>query len=312
MADTVRVFVSYSHADAQYLGKDSLMGFLRGLENENVTFWMDREIQAGELWDDVIKANIQAADIALVLVSQSFLDSYYCQKVETQSFLTQKKHLFPIILSPCEWKRHDWLSSRQFLPGGDETLLEHYTEPGPRLRLFLKIREQIRHRAELIRQAAKERETSLLPAQQALLGIVCAEEPPTDLNLLPNTLAEILRQAPRNLTEYRLGRIADWSQPRYALDKRFIQLTLLLDKGEDTQGPRWESSRQFQDLREVLQETLDTPALVLLGPPGSGKSTLLRRLEWDLAVDALRDPMAEQARLSFFVAIEPVPAGPSW
>jgi len=93
----------------------------------------------------------------------------------------------------------------------------------------------------------------------------------------------------------RLNRIADWSQPRYALDKRFVQLTLLVDKGEDAQGPRWESSRQFQDLREVLQETLDTPALVLLGPPGSGKSTLLRRLEWDLAVDALRDPAAEPA-----------------
>jgi ABC-type cobalamin/Fe3+-siderophores transport system ATPase subunit len=29
------------------------------------------------------------------------------------------------------------------------------------------------------------------------------------------------------------------------------------------------------------------PALVLLGPPGCGKSTLLRRLELDLAVDAL-------------------------
>ena len=138
---------------------------------------------------------------------------------------------------------------------------------------------------------------------QALQDIVCAAEPPTDLNLLPDTLAEILRHTPRNLTEYRLNRIADWSQPRYELDKRFVQLTLLLDKGEDAQGPRWESSRQFQDLREVLQETLDTPALVLLGPPGSGKSTLLRRLEWDLAVDALRDPTAEQARLSFFVPL---------
>jgi len=78
---------------------------------------------------------------------------------------------------------------------------------------------------------------------------------------------------------------------------------LLLDKGEDAQGPRWESSQQFQDLRDVLQKTLDTPTLVLLGPPGSGKSTLLRRLEWDLAVDALRDSTAEQGRLSFFVPL---------
>jgi formylglycine-generating enzyme required for sulfatase activity len=303
MTDTVRVFVSYSHEDARYLEKRSLLGSLRGLEKENITFWTDREIKVGELWDDVIKSQIQEADIALVLVSQSFLDSDYCQNVEIQHFLAQKKHLFPIILSPCEWKRHDWLSSRQFLPGGDKNIEKHYTKPGDRKGLFLEIREQLRYRVEKIRQAAKDQETPLPPALQALQNIVCAADRPADLNLLPATLEEIQRHKPRNLAEYRLNRIADWSQPRYELDKRFVQLTLLLDKGEDTQGPRWESSRQFQDLREVLQETLDTPALVLLGPPGSGKSTLLRRLEWDLAVDALQDPTAEQARLSFFVPL---------
>ena len=40
MADTVRVFVSYSHADARYLGKNSLLGYLRGLEKDNVEFWV--------------------------------------------------------------------------------------------------------------------------------------------------------------------------------------------------------------------------------------------------------------------------------
>ncbi len=303
MTTTVRVFVSYSHADVRYLGKDSLLGFLRGLEQEDVTFWTDKEIQAGEFWDDVIKAEIQQADIALALVSQAFLNSPYCKNVEIQSFLVQQKHLFPIILSPCEWQRHEWLSKRQFLPGGDETIEEHYTDDGTRKGLFLTIHEQLRHRVELIRQAAQDRATPLPPALQALRDIVCSADHPADLNLLPDTLAEIRRHASRNLTEYRLNRIADWSQPRYELDKRFVQLTLLLDKGEDTQGPRWESSRQFQDLRDVLQETLESPALVLLGPPGSGKSTLLRRLEWDLAVDALRDPTAEQTRLSFFVPL---------
>ena len=49
-------------------------------------------------------------------------------------------------------RRHRWLSERQFLPGGNETLEEHYTEPGRRKALFLKIREALRKRAELIRQ----------------------------------------------------------------------------------------------------------------------------------------------------------------
>src|SRR5512135_2192265 len=124
MADTVRVFVSYSHTDARYLEKNSLLGFLRGLEKEDIEFWTDLEIKPGELWDDVIKAKIQQADIALVLVSQAFLNSDYCQNVEIQHFLAQKTHLFPIILSPCEWKRYEWLHSRQFLPSGDKTIEE--------------------------------------------------------------------------------------------------------------------------------------------------------------------------------------------
>ncbi len=153
MPETVTVFVSYSHNDAAYLGDDSLLGYLKGLAQENVALWTDRSIRVGDSWDEVIKANIQEADIALVLVSQSFLDSQYCQNVEIKGFLAHKSHLFPIILSACEWQRHEWLRSRQFLPGGDETIEEHYTDPGRRKRLWLEIRQQLRERVELIRRS---------------------------------------------------------------------------------------------------------------------------------------------------------------
>ena len=167
MNDTVKIFVSYSHQDAEYLKDDSLLGFLKGLEKDNVEFWDDRRIRPGELWDAVIKANLQEARIALVLVSQAFLDSPYCQNVEIEHCLARQTHLFPIILSPCEWRRHDWLSSRQFLPGGAQTVEEHYTEPGRRKRLFLDIREQLRERVELVR-----RTPALPPPLKSLPGPV--------------------------------------------------------------------------------------------------------------------------------------------
>ncbi len=123
------------------------------------------------------------------------------------------------------------------------------------------------------------------------------------LQLTEKTLQEILRHPPCTLEEYRLARIAEWSQPRHALDKRFTRLTLLLDQGPDTHGPRWQAQqKRFNDLRAVLTE-LSEPALVLLGPPGCGKSTLLRRLELDLAVDALHAGEAEPGCLSFFVPL---------
>ena len=152
MTDAVKVFVSYSHQDAEYLKYDSLLGFLKGLEKDGVEFWDDRRIRPGELWDEVIKTNLEEARIALVLVSQFFLDSAYCQNVEIEHCLARKTHLFPIILSPCDWQRHDWLSRRQFLPGSNQTVEEHYTEPGPRKRLFLEIREGLRERVELVRK----------------------------------------------------------------------------------------------------------------------------------------------------------------
>src|SRR5690606_31072977 len=90
---------------------------------------------------------------------------------------------------------------------------------------------------------------------------------------------------PSDLTEYQLGRIAEWSLPRYALDNRFVNLTLLVDKGE-SDPQRWQRSEslRFNDLRDVLAK-VDDPVFVLLGAPGSGKSTLLRRLQLDHSID---------------------------
>lgn len=170
MSDPIKVFVSYSHQDAEYLARDSLLGFLKGLEKTNVEFWTDQQIRPGELWDEVIKANLQDAQIALVLVSQAFLDSAYCQDVEIEHLLAGKKHLIPVILSPCDWKRHPWLRERQFLPGGDRTLETDYTEPGPRKQLFLQIREALRERVELIRQAKSEPSGQTKPGEVRFSG----------------------------------------------------------------------------------------------------------------------------------------------
>jgi hypothetical protein len=38
MPDTVKVFVRYSHQDADYLADNSLLGYLKGLEKEGVEF----------------------------------------------------------------------------------------------------------------------------------------------------------------------------------------------------------------------------------------------------------------------------------
>jgi hypothetical protein len=144
----IKIFVSYSHKDADFMAEDSLIGFLKGLESEGVEFWWDERILTGDKWDDEIKRRIKETDIALVLISQWYLDSAYCNNVEICGFLEKcRSHglvVFPIIISSCEWDRHEWLKTRQFLPIGQKTVRKDFPDRGSREQLFLQIRKDLR------------------------------------------------------------------------------------------------------------------------------------------------------------------------
>jgi CHASE2 domain-containing sensor protein len=150
-ARTIGVFVSYRHKaeDAGYMAE--ILDFLSGLRKEGIEFWTDQELHLGDRWDTKIKQSLAKSDIALVLVSQAYLDSDYCINTEISSFLERKVTIMPIMLLPCEWQRHAWLSERQFLPSGGETLAEHYQDAGTRQRMFLEIRAELRRQADRLR-----------------------------------------------------------------------------------------------------------------------------------------------------------------
>ena len=123
------------------------------------------------------------------------------------------------------------------------------------------------------------------------------------VTLTPSEALELARHKPVNWREYRLGPIAEWSQPRYRLDGRFVGLTLLIDQGEEAVQGRWAArEEQYEDLGEPLSGT-DEPAIVVLGPPGGGKSTLLRRLELDTAIAGLRGEAGSDERITFFISL---------
>jgi len=166
----VKIFVSYSHKDTQYIGSDGLLGFLKGLEiNGDVELWTDEKLTAGDDWDEVLKNQVQGCQIGLIFVSQAFLDSHYCTNVELSGFLdrcrTDGMRIFPVILSPCEWELHPWISKYQGLPSSNETIEEHYIESGKRKRLYLKIRKELRGLIEQVRadRLAKETNESIPP-----------------------------------------------------------------------------------------------------------------------------------------------------
>lgn len=103
----VKIFYSYSHKDKKL--RAQLETYLAGLRRKGLIFeWHDREIDAGEEWKEKIDANLQAADIVLLLISIDFINSDYCYGNEMKKALDKhesgKALVIPIILRPCDWK----------------------------------------------------------------------------------------------------------------------------------------------------------------------------------------------------------------
>jgi hypothetical protein len=100
------VFFSYSHADEGL--RDQLEKHLAMLKRQGVieTFH-DRRIAAGDEVDRSISAELERADVILLLVSPDFLASAYCYDREMLRAVERhnlgEARVIPVILRHCEW-----------------------------------------------------------------------------------------------------------------------------------------------------------------------------------------------------------------
>lgn len=101
-----RVFISYAHADEAYRNQlDKQLAILKraGI----VETWHDRRLVPGEEWDHGIRAELDAAQIILLLVSADFLTSDYVHDVEITRAMERhhagSARVIPVILRSCAW-----------------------------------------------------------------------------------------------------------------------------------------------------------------------------------------------------------------
>ncbi|MDR0191365.1 TIR domain-containing protein [Pseudomonas yamanorum] len=81
MANPLKIFISYSHADKDYLVR--FITYLSNMKRQNeVSAWTDRQITAGNEWRNKIDENLLDADIVIILVSPDFVNSEYCYDLE--------------------------------------------------------------------------------------------------------------------------------------------------------------------------------------------------------------------------------------
>ncbi len=100
-----KLFFSYSHKDKDL--RDQLEVHLAMLKRQGVIeVWHDRLIGAGAVFDDAILAQIEEADIILLLLSPDFLASDYCFEREMSRALERHRagtaRVIPVILRPCD------------------------------------------------------------------------------------------------------------------------------------------------------------------------------------------------------------------
>lgn len=142
----------------------------------------------------------------------------------------------------------------------------------------------------------------------------------TALRSAYNPPNELTNHRTLTVRAYREKLITDLSQERYAVDTRFVHLTLLLDQGRGSPGTRFITSptaRSYNHLSELIAD-ISAPGFVLLGGAGSGKSTVLRRFQLEHSRDNLND---DSGKLTFLVSLnsyradklgDPLPSPREW
>ena len=113
------IFISYSHKDKAW--KDYLVSHLGVLSEQGLlTFWEDRQVGAGEDWYEKIQDAVNAANVAILLVSANSLTSKFILCEEVKRLLQRRDNegliIFPVIIKSCPWQHVDWLSRMQVRP----------------------------------------------------------------------------------------------------------------------------------------------------------------------------------------------------
>jgi len=136
--ELTRVFVSYAREDKKWLDLDyrfNLIPFLvESLKRQNVVFWFDKDLRPGDEFRAHIEAEIDQSQIAILIVSQAFLNSEFIEKYEMSRIVDRTKLgqmiIVPVLVEPCDWSEYPVLADRQMVPGAMPLI--DFTESDPK------------------------------------------------------------------------------------------------------------------------------------------------------------------------------------
>jgi hypothetical protein len=123
----MQIFVCYSREDRGWFDQYRLISFLeQSVARDGVHVWFDvsrKGIGAGEVWRQEIANAIEQSSIAVLLVSQDFLNSDVIMSFELPLIKARAAQgalkVLPILVGQCDYSADPFLSERQILPGGE-------------------------------------------------------------------------------------------------------------------------------------------------------------------------------------------------
>ena len=102
-----KVFISYATLDQPFF-EEFMVATAMLRRNREIAIWDMGMIKPNAQWDAVIQANLDAADIVVMLLSQRFFNSAYIWEHEFQNTLARweagKVMIGGIVLSKCDWR----------------------------------------------------------------------------------------------------------------------------------------------------------------------------------------------------------------
>lgn len=142
----MRAFISYSHHDAAAL--ERLHVHLANLQRDGqIETWYDRNILAGDILEDEIMRELEAADLFLLMISPDFIASNYCVEREMQRALERHEagdaRVVPIITEPCDWAAMPPLRQLKAVPTDGKPISEWANANNAYLNVVQELRQVI-------------------------------------------------------------------------------------------------------------------------------------------------------------------------
>jgi len=112
------VFISYAHTDRAH--KDEIVKHLRSLHHAfDVQPWSDEQIGVGSVYREEIRSALDAASVAILLISVDALNSTFISEEELPHLLARRRAegllLIPVLVRECAWRENPWLEGLQVL-----------------------------------------------------------------------------------------------------------------------------------------------------------------------------------------------------